>query len=86
MRLAHRIENASMKKVREFNTLKYASIKEFLSDLLSGNPNLYGELKGWYWDKLRNTLRYEDELYGSRIFFKDDSMLLSSRGNILSVN
>lgn len=67
-------------KVKEFTTLKYNSINEFLMDIRSGNPVLDNELKGWYWDKLRNTLRYEDDLYASRIFFKDDSMLLFSRG------
>lgn len=80
MRLAHRIENAPMRRVRELNTLKYDSIKEFLSDILSGNPDLDGELKGWYWDKSLNTLKYDNRLYSSSIFFDKGGVSLSSNG------
>ena len=80
MRLAHRVENAPMRRVREFNTLKYNSIKEFLSDILSGNPVLDGELKGWYWDKSLNTLKYDNRVYGSSIFFDKGGMSLTSNG------
>lgn len=80
MRLAHRLENVSMKKVREFNTLKYESIKDFLADIRSSNPDLIKELKGWYWDKSLSSLKFDNRIYGSSIFFDKGGMLLSSNG------
>lgn len=79
MRYIHRTESILSRK-RESVSIKYETIKEFLSDLLSGNPALDSELKGWYWDKSLSSLKFDNRVYGSSIFFDKGGMLLSSNG------
>ena len=79
MRYIHRTESILSRK-REAVSIKYETLKDFLADIRSSNPDLIKELVGWEWDERLSTLKYTDTRNRASLFFEKDSVTITSQG------